>query len=98
MPVIVTFTIPDAWATRLVPFLTFRAQRIEATTEGQRVLTEFGEPDVASLTQKQTAMFAVIGDYLLRGLKGFEASAAEEIARASAEQDVVDNFPVDIGS
>jgi hypothetical protein len=96
--VTLTLTIPDVWATRLIPFINFRAERIEATTEGQRVLTEYGASDVASLTQKQRAMFAIICDYLLRGLKGFEASEAQDAARITAETDVVDNFPVNIGS
>ena len=94
----ITLNIPSAWAARLAPFTSFRAERIEAFPETQRILTEYGAPDVASLTPKQKAMLAIVVDYLLRGLKGFEASTAADVAHNAASEDVVDNFPLDIGT
>lgn len=86
-----TVTVPDVFVPRLLDPVAYRAANIEGLPVVQKILTAWGEPDVASLTALQKAELCCLL-HLWQLVQQKERSDAGNAASAAADQQVLDDF------
>lgn len=88
-----TITVPDAFLAGhdVVPAVTARAEHIENLAVTQKILTAWGEPDVASLTTVEKGELVLLV-HIWTLTKRWERWAAEIAAGNAADQDALDDF------
>lgn len=88
-----TVTVPDAFIAshEVVAAVGGRASHIENLAVSQKILTAWGQPDVASLTAKKKAELVMLV-HIWTITKRYEKLAAEKAAGDASDQGAIDDF------
>ncbi len=97
MPVTLSIEFDDTWAARLRPMVEHRVREMRRHPLTVMLLENMpGVESVDDLTLKQKAKL-LIRFHLLKDLVRFEAQAAAEAANRQTSDEIVSNFPMEIG-